>query len=208
MELIRIVTGGLFTNTYLIIEDGRAVVIDPGADFERIQSRLAEKHAHAECVLITHGHFDHVGAVAAFNKAGAKVYISETDYSILKNSDFDVDLGLGQIAVEPFDADVLLNGGETLDILGHKFEVVSTPGHSSGGLCYILDGKTIFTGDTLFNATVGRTDLKYADFDELMSSLDKLFALDGNYDVLPGHGNPTSLDFERKHNPYARNIRH
>lgn len=208
MELLRIVTGRLFTDTYLIIENNSAVVVDPGADFERIIDLLNKKNARAEYVLITHGHFDHVGEVHKFNELGAKVYISKIDYDILKDNDFDVDLGLGQIAVEPFTADVLLHGGETLDLLGHKFDVIATPGHSEGGLCYMLDGKTIFSGDTLFRLTVGRADLKYSDMAALLRSLDKLLALDGDYDVLPGHGNPTTLDFERKNNPYAASNRY
>ena len=158
MAVERIETGKFCTNTYLITGDSGAIVVDPAAEYERIVARLNALNASAKYVLITHGHFDHIGAVSRFVEAGAKVYISEVDYDILAKSDFYVDLGFFGEQVIPFKADVLLHDGDKFDICGHSFSVMSTAGHTPGGVCYIMDGKCIFSGDTLFRLNVGRTD--------------------------------------------------
>ena len=202
MTIECIETGDFSTNTYLIAEGDSAVIVDPGDDYEIIQSRLNALKARADYVLITHAHFDHIGAVGRFFNGGAKVYISKADYDLLVKSDFYVDLGFFGAKVERFDAE-LLSDGDTLKICSHNFSVVGTPGHTPGGVCYILDGKYIFSGDTLFYLSVGRTDFPHCSHADLMQSIKNLFALTGDFTVYPGHGKSTSLDFERKHNPYV-----
>ncbi len=189
------------TNTYVVTDDFRAVVIDPGDDAHKIISFLQSKNARIEYVLVTHCHFDHVGAVAELQRCGAKIVMSKVDYQLLKSCGFNVDLGFGDTSVEPFDLDVPLSDGDSLELIGHRFDVVSTPGHTPGGVCYIVDGKYIFSGDTLFDGGVGRTDFPYCDEGALIGSVLRLFALDGDHTVYPGHGDMTALSAERSSNP-------
>ena len=202
MTIECIETGEFCTNTYLIVEGDSAVVVDPGDGYDLIMSRLNALKVKADYVLITHAHFDHIGAVGRFFNNGANIYISKVDYDLLVQSDFYVDLGFFGEQVERFEAD-LLTDGDTIEIINHSFSVVATPGHTPGGVCYILDGKYIFSGDTLFYLSVGRTDFPLCSHTDLMQSIKKLFALPGDYTVYPGHGKSTTLDFERKHNPYV-----
>lgn len=199
-----IVTGGCGTNTYIITGDNGAIVIDPAADYERIVSRLNALNTTAKYLLITHGHFDHIGAVSRFAEAGTKIYISEIDYDILVKSDFYVDLGFFGEQVIPFNADVKLHDGDKFDLCGHCFTVMLTSGHTPGGVCYIMDGNCIFTGDTLFRLSIGRTDFPHCSHVDLIKSIKKLYALSGDFTVYPGHGSKTTLDFERQNNPYVR----
>ena len=199
---MKIAVSGLYmTNCYIIGDGSDAIVIDPGTDFSPISKILDDSGLSPKFVLITHAHFDHIGSVARLKALGAKVYISEVDYKYLCDENFYSDT---VEETEKFDADVTLNGGDEFMLLGHSFKAISTPGHTPGGLCYLMDNKSIFTGDTLFKLTVGRWDFKYGNGADLVKSLKKLFALPGDYDIYPGHGESTTLDFERKHNPYAK----
>ncbi len=204
MKIVKCITGEFCTNTYVIIEGGTAIIVDPGAEYERIAETVAENRAAAEFVLVTHAHFDHVSAVAEFQKRGAKVYISRIDYDLLASNGFYVDLGFYGQAVEPFTADVKLSDGDEFCLIDHNFKTLATPGHTPGGVCFIMDGKTIFTGDTLFKNSVGRTDFKFGDGSALKNSIKRLFALNGDYEVLPGHNEASTLDHERKFNRYAK----
>lgn len=199
-----ITTGSLYTNTYLIVNGPDAIVIDPGADYERIAARLNKLGAKAKYVLITHAHFDHIGAVASFAANGAKVYISKVDYDMLVKSEFYNDLGYFGENVQEFNADFLIGDSDKFALCNHDFTVIATPGHTPGGVCYIMDDVCIFTGDTLFRLSVGRTDFPFCSHSDLMQSIKKLFAIAGDYTVYPGHGESSTLDFERNNNPYVR----
>ena len=203
MELHTLTLGSCATNTYVILENNSAVIIDPATDSGFIEDFLSKHNAKAACVLVTHAHFDHIGGVAALERAGAEIYISKTDYEFLSRLDFNIDLGFFANRVQGFKADHLVNDGDELMLCDHKFQVVDTPGHTPGGVCYIMDGKYIFSGDTLFNLSVGRTDFPFCSNSQLKQSLKKLFSLEGDYKVYPGHGCSTTLDYERKYNPYA-----
>ncbi|MDE7464054.1 MAG: MBL fold metallo-hydrolase [Clostridiales bacterium] len=202
MKFLCVVTGICRTNTYIIEENNEAIIIDPTGDFKEIKSTLSSISARPKYVLVTHGHFDHVGGVSALQDMGAKAYVPSADYKLLVETNFS--LGLDEEDVAPFCADVEVNDGDMFTLLGHEFKALSTPGHTLGGTCYIMDDKTIFSGDTLFRLSIGRTDLPYADNDCMLNSLKRLFALNGDYDVFPGHGKQTALEFERKYNPYAK----
>ncbi len=205
MKPITIQTGAFQTNTYIVPVGKDAVVIDPGDDFDRIIKALNERGLLSKYVFITHGHFDHIGAVAALRKLGAVVYISESDYELLEKNGFNLGLGFGEPTVDSFIADVKVKDGDEIVIGDHRISVLSTPGHSPGGVCYIFDNSVIFTGDTLFRLSVGRTDLAYGDPASLSDSVDRLFGLDGDFDIYPGHGEASTLDYERKYNFYAKN---
>ncbi|MDE6200900.1 MAG: MBL fold metallo-hydrolase [Clostridiales bacterium] len=187
----------------MIVEGESAIVIDPGDDYERISLRLSKLGAKAEYVLITHAHFDHIGAVARFAASGANVYVSEKDYDLLVKFDFYLNIGYFDKRVESFAADVLVNDGDKFSLCNHDFTVVATPGHTPGGVCYIMDDNIIFSGDTLFRLSIGRTDFPFCSHSDLINSVKKLFALNGDYIVYPGHGKSTTLDFERENNPYV-----
>lgn len=198
-----ITTGRLYTNTYLIVDGADAIVVDPGADYERIVAHLNKLGATAKYVLITHAHFDHIGVVARFAENGAKIYISKIDYDMLIKSEFYNDLGYFGENVQEFAADALVCDGDKFTICNHQFTVISTPGHTPGGVCYVAEN-CIFTGDTLFRLSVGRTDFPFCSHSDLMQSVKRLFALAGDYTVYPGHGESSTLNFERNNNPYVR----
>lgn len=205
MNIECIETGSFYTDTYLIVEGKSAIVIDPADDFERINLHLSKLGAKAKYVLITHAHFDHVGAVARFAASGAKVYISKKDYDLLVKSDFYLNIGYFDKRVELFVADILVCDVDKFSLCNHDFTVIATPGHTPGGVCYIMDNNCIFSGDTLFRLSIGRTDFPFCSHSDLIKSIKRLFALDGDYVVYPGHGASTTLDFERKNNPYVNN---
>ena len=203
MNMFTLPTGINMTNTYILLSDGKAIVIDPGYDGDRIISYVETRGATIEYILVTHGHYDHIGAVAELKcKTGAKVYISQVDFDLLKEHDFLQGLCEGY-SVAPFDADVLLKGGEKLLLLGLEIDVMATSGHTPGGVCYLIDNDKLFSGDTLFRLSVGRTDFSYGDTDKLITSVRSLFELPGTTRVYPGHGEPTEIDFEKKYNPYV-----
>ncbi len=193
-------TGPISVNTYIVYDDEskQGFVVDPGGSFKRLAADSEALGLNLCAVLLTHGHFDHIGAAKAFQDAGVRVYIHEADESMLHTGG---NLGsMMGLTLQPFRADELLRGGETLNICGMEIKVIHTPGHTEGGVCYILEDK-LFSGDTLFRLTVGRTDFPGGSSSELRASVQRLFALPGDMQVYPGHEEPTTLDFERKHNP-------
>lgn len=199
MKTITFHTTALETNTYLALNGERAFVVDPGADADKILAAAEAEGAKIEWVLLTHAHFDHIGGVAELQRAGAQVVLHRDDLGIV--SSFKNLAFYAGVKVEKFIPDVMVSGGETLDVAGVKVRVIHTPGHTAGGVCYVADD-IIFTGDTLFELSYGRTDFPTGSFKELKNSvLNKLFVLPGDYRLLPGHGAPTTLAFEREHNP-------
>ena len=199
MKTITFHTTALETNTYLALNGERAFVVDPGADADKILAAAEAEGAKIEWVLLTHAHFDHIGGVAELQRAGAQVVLHRGDLGIV--SSFKNLAFYAGVKVEKFIPDVTVSGGETLDVAGVKVRVIHTPGHTAGGVCYVADD-IIFTGDTLFELSYGRTDFPTGSFKELKNSvLNKLFVLPGDYRLLPGHGAPTTLAFEREHNP-------
>lgn len=199
MKIITLHTTMLETGTYVVINGGRAFVVDPGADAERIIAAAEAEGAKIEWVLLTHAHFDHIGAAAALQREGAQIVLHRDDVKLIKS--FQNLSVLAGVKVEHFTPDVTVAGGETLDVAGVSVKVIHTPGHTAGSVCYVA-GDVIFSGDTLFALSYGRTDFPTGSFAQLKNSVvNKLFALEGDYKVLPGHEGPTTLDYERAHNP-------
>ncbi len=194
------------TNSYIVETDKKnAVLIDAPADAEYIISQLNENGLNLKKILLTHGHIDHTGAVYDLvEKTGCQVYIHSADNIKLYDDEISLSDYLN-IPLKPYrDADVLSDGDIIIqDEL--KFEVISTPGHTSGSVCYVC-GDVMFSGDTLFYRSVGRTDMIDGDSETLIKSLIKLKEINYDYTVYSGHGEPTSLADEKAFNPYMRTM--
>lgn len=205
MNIHRFLTGPLDVNCYLIVDEstGKAAVLDPGGLTPQLEAAIQKAgDSNVEQILLTHGHFDHIGGVAALQKkTGAKIFLHEADRDFPGESS----LNLSRMAiggeVPNFSVDRLLKDGETFSLGETVFTVIHTPGHTQGSCCYIA-GKALFTGDTLMKESVGRTDFPTGSMPQLMKSLQQLALLPGDYIIYPGHGSPSTLDEERKRNPY------
>jgi hydroxyacylglutathione hydrolase len=205
--------GPLQENCYIVRTTGsdRAIVVDPGEEPERILAALqALGVTKLEAILLTHTHFDHVGAVAAVARAtGAPVYCPELETEILANINEYVRFpGFGPF--ESYDADHTVAGGETLELAGLSFEVIFTPGHSPGHVSYALpEHEAMFSGDVLFQGSVGRVDLPGGDWPTLLASIESLLnAYPAETTVHPGHMGLTTLGAERDANPFLRELAH
>lgn len=199
MKVLKVEPQDFAANSYILTSDDKtAVVIDPSVD-----ALNALKHNNLTCeyVLLTHGHFDHVGGCGKLYKAGARICCGEKEKGLIFSPE---NLGIfGGVYIPHFEISRELTDGEEFSLCGIDFKAISTPGHTAGGVSYIA-GDCLFSGDTLFLRSIGRTDLPTGNFVELMNSLKKLFALPKNYIVYTGHGGDTTLYDERKFNPYAR----
>ena len=203
MQIITISPRGFGANTYVLTQDNKtAVVIDPSQP--RVQEELLKRGLTANYVLLTHCHFDHVGGVSALQKAGAKVLCSQKEKALVGTS-ADLFEAFGAVR-EPYQIDETLQDNQTRELCGMRIQTLYTPGHTSGSVCYLLFGengeKHLFTGDTLFSDSIGRTDFPTGNISELRTSLRRLSALQGDMRVYAGHNEQTSLEAERKHNPF------
>lgn len=202
MELYVMQVGAIGTNCYLIAsEAGNAAIVDPGAQADKIARALEEKGLIPKMILLTHGHFDHIGAVDVLrSQYGIPVYVHEADEEMLADSSKNGGMGLvGQHVTAH--SDNLVEDGDGIPLDELTFHVIHTPGHSKGSVCYAVDS-VLLTGDTLFCGSIGRTDLYGGDYKEICQSLKKLADLEGDYRVCPGHDRMSTLDSERNQNPY------
>lgn len=200
--MIRTLTvGELQTNCYIVWDDRRnAVVIDPGADGNAIRRVLEREQLTLGAVLLTHAHFDHMGAVGELITDGTPVYCHRLEQPTLTDGMLNLSAYFG-VPVSPVHNAVLLDEGDTLTVGGLRFTVLHTPGHTAGSCCF-LSGDALFAGDTLFCESIGRTDFPTGNIAAMQASLSRLLTLDGNLRVFAGHGEPTTIAHEQCHNPY------
>ena len=202
MEIQALQVGSIPTNCYLVFDPGRtdALVIDPGDNPERIFAALNGRTPAA--VLLTHGHFDHTGALSAF--AGVPIYIHEADAPMLSDPHLSVGDGNGDLRPRPA-ATHLLADGEQLHLAGLDIAVLHTPGHTPGSYCFLC-GDLFITGDTLFAGSIGRTDLEGGSYPEMEKSLARLLSLPvpDQAQVLPGHGEFSTFGREKKTNGFLQ----
>lgn len=201
MHIEKFVVGYLQTNTYVVYDDTKtAAIVDPGGGYVEIKKYLDDNGLTLTAVLLTHGHFDHIAAVKKFQSLGAKVYMHILDGGMAKNKESLADeVGL---ELESFIPDKLLINGDVIEVGEMRFKLLHTPGHTRGSSCYIIDD-VIFSGDTLFFESYGRTDFFGGSIQDMLSSMRKLFRLEGDYTVYPGHMKHTTLEHERNCNPLA-----
>ena len=199
--------GLMEVNCYFIRnEDSKeCVVIDPGDRFKKIKSFIDENDLDVKAILLTHGHYDHIGQTKALKElTGADIYIHKLDADKLTDPKKSL-AAYSYAKCEPAPADKQLEGGEVLRLAGMEIEVIHTPGHSAGGVCYIIE-KNIFCGDTLFKASFGRYDFYDGSFEDIVSSVNKILSLEGEYNIYPGHGEDTTSSFERAANPLYKRV--
>jgi glyoxylase-like metal-dependent hydrolase (beta-lactamase superfamily II) len=206
MIIARLVVGPIEANCYIVADEKtkEGLVIDPGDDSQDIIERIQQLGLKIKYIVLTHNHFDHVSATAAVKKAtGAKVAIHESDARNLNDSML-ARLG-GFVHRQVPVPEVLLKGWEDLSIGDLHFTVLNVPGHTLGGVA-LYGQDVVFTGDTLFRGSIGRTDLPGGNYDQIIESVNcKLLALDDDVKVYPGHGDATTIGFERDYNPFLVN---
>ena len=198
MLIKTIPVGQLETNCYVITNEDtlRCVVIDPGDESNTILDYMESNHLQCEAIMLTHGHFDHTGAVSTVaEETGATVYMNSRDDKRVMNS-------VQMIFALPENG-INYDDGDIIDAAGLRFEILATPGHTPGGVTIKCED-CLFTGDTLFKGSLGRTDLDGGDMKKELASLKKLCSLAGDYEVYPGHMDSTTLQRERSFNYYCR----
>jgi len=208
MEIIKIKNGKLATNSYLVVnKDSDGLIIDPAEGVNEINEIIKEKSINLKYIVNTHGHSDHVsGNKKLYNKYNCELIISKKDADLLDNPKDNLSKYLGIEGKQP-EPDVLVEENDIIKLGELNFIVIETPGHTKGSISlYEEKEKVLFSGDTLFHRSVGRTDLPGGSIPDLLSSLKKLFSLPGEVIVYPGHSLETKISFERENNPFAKKL--
>ena len=197
MHIVTLPLGAYQTNCYLLWQDGQdsCLVIDPGYEPEKVLKKAGQLGKRIEAILLTHGHFDHVGGVRQLAAdTDCSVYLCQQDLSMPQ-----------QLTAGPLYYTHTYGEGDTLTLAGITLQVLHTPGHTPGSVCLMAED-ALFSGDTLFEGSCGRTDLPGGDTATILASLARLRQLPGDYLVFPGHGPATTLSEERRFNPYLKGI--
>ena len=200
----RMVLGMVETNCYFVYDEDSndAILVDPAKN--GIYDKLAEAGINVKAVILTHGHFDHIMGVHELQKKGVKVYALDVEKALLEDANLNASAQIR--APYTVDADEFLTDGQEMELCGLKFKVIATPGHTAGSCSYYFEkDKVIITGDTLFYCSIGRSDLPTGDEATILKSVKMLVdTLPEDVKVYPGHGDATTIGFEKSHNPFCR----
>lgn len=198
MEIVKFVLGDIRSNSYVVYENGHAFVIDPGFENDVVIPFLKEKNLTLDAIYITHGHFDHVGGVKQLKDAlDPKVYAPKQDEVFMGTGPYN---RIGY----PIPVDQWVDDEDELMLLGHIWKVYLTPGHSPGS-SVLFSNQILFSGDTLFYQSIGRTDIPFADSKTIYHSVKRIYSLfDDDVIVYPGHGRASTIGHEKKYNPFVR----
>ncbi|MDU5806252.1 MAG: MBL fold metallo-hydrolase [Peptoniphilus harei] len=205
-KIMKLVVGQLQENCFILFDENKdAFVVDPGGSSENIIEAIDKNSLNIKYILLTHGHFDHVGAVATLvKKYKAPVYLSKEDRAFLE-SPKEVRASSFGMQIEAADVDVFVKEGYEIPFSEGTIKVIETPGHTLGSVCYLFENY-LFAGDTLFNGSIGRTDFPESDHSLMVESLKKLKKLDDEIYVLSGHGPESQISYEKMANPYLRQL--
>lgn len=206
LKIGKIVMGMCQTNCYFVYEEGKkdAIVFDPADKGDILFRKLTDAGFTVRAMLLTHGHFDHIWGVNKLRDlSGAKVYAYEGEKELCEDAVKNVSGQAGR--AETVVADEYIRDGEIIEVAGMRCRLIATPGHTQGSCCYYFEGDGILiSGDTLFQESIGRTDLPTGSYSALIHSVqDKLMLLPDEVKVYPGHGDETSIGHERKYNPFV-----
>lgn len=205
-KIMKLVVGELQENCFILFDENKdAFVIDPGASSDIIIDAIEKNNLNIKYILLTHGHFDHVGAVAGLKrKFNAPVYLHKNDKNFLENPKEVRESAFG-LQIESANVDVFVKEGDEISFSDDYIKVIETPGHTIGSVCYLFKNY-LFTGDTLFNGSIGRTDFPESDHSLMIESLKVLKELDDEIYVLSGHGPESQMNYEKMSNPYLRRL--
>jgi hydroxyacylglutathione hydrolase len=201
-----IIVGPIEVNCFIITcsTTKHTAIVDPGDDADNILDNVQSKSLVVKYILLTHGHFDHIGAVSSLKKAtGAEILLHKADEFLIQTAGLQA-RSFGLPAPESFKVDKFIADGDEVTFGELRCSVITTPGHSPGGVCYLFKND-VFVGDTLFCGSIGRTDLPAGNYNQLMQSIkDKLFTLPDDMKVYCGHGPSTTIGWEKGHNPFMQ----
>ena len=202
MRINRYVLGMIMTNTYLVWDEvnGKSFIVDPAVPSSAMLEFIKKEGLSLEYIILTHGHYDHTGGIDFFKEAfpECRLVAARAERNVL----YDRKYSMGKGGLK---ADIEVRDGDTLSVGSIDMKFIDTPGHTPGGMCiYIESEHVLFAGDTLFHASVGRTDLPGGDFEALSKSIrEKLFVLPDDVKVLPGHDAETMIGYEKRYNPFV-----
>nr|WP_314277319.1 MBL fold metallo-hydrolase [uncultured Peptostreptococcus sp.] len=203
---IEVITDSMMgQNTYLCYDENtlEAVIIDPSLNIYEEKNLIKNKNLNLKYIILTHGHADHIGDVLELKKmTGAKVLAHQDEKEMLNDANINMSNQLFQSRIE-FEADVYVSDREKLRVGDHTFSFIATPGHTKGGMCIRL-GMEMFTGDTLFAGSIGRTDFYGGDYKVILKSIKKLSKMENDLVIYPGHGPSSTIGIEKQENYYMK----
>lgn len=199
-------TGPIGVNTYLVYDETKkGFIVDPGGFSKELAEHVDSEAIEVQYIILTHGHGDHIGGVEESKKhfSGSKIVALKEEQELLEDPKKNASLEIFFRAVT-VDADILVSEGDSLNVGNIQLDFIHTPGHTKGGMCIITEG-AVFSGDTLFRGSIGRTDFYGGSFDEICDSIrSKLYALPDETVVYPGHMQETTIGFEKRYNPFVK----
>lgn len=203
MKIKRFPVGEYLSNTYVVYDENtsKGFIVDAGFQSDLIDTFIQKNNINISYVLITHGHFDHILACEYYRiKFNCEIIIGEVEGKQLIQLNNGLYDQVNKLELFSFK---FVNEGDVISVGNMKISVISSPGHTSGGVCYLVDDN-LFSGDTLFNMSIGRTDFYSGNFDEISKSIKKLYELPDETKIYPGHGFTTKIGYEKANNPFVR----